>query len=211
MTQTQEKSLEAENAFLLERRLERFNSRQGPRVGDFLQLPKLHPKLEDITRFTHDWGDSIQTGGTRGASYYLSGDGFMSYSGGLDRGVETKFIGKQIAERLGSCWFFSGDVRRAHNGVTFQVPCRVFELLPGADLSNFSELESGFWLCVCDDEQRKRHGYRYTISRRAINQTAFDSVNGLVEWSRKEELSLPSDLFAPGHHRLEYTPISLPS
>lgn len=195
-----------ENAVILEVRMRAFNARKGPRVGDFLQLPNIHPKLGNLTRFTHDWGDSIQTGGM-GGSFYLSA-GCMSYSGGLDRGTLKTFIGKQVGERLGSCWFFDKDIHRAHNGVQFHVPCRLFELLPDADMSCFSELESGFYLCICDDEQRKRHGYRYTITHRAVSHTAFDSVNGLIEWARKEELGLPADLFVAGHYQMQYTPIS---
>lgn len=197
-----ESTTDAENALILEQRLKSFNAHDGPRVGDFLKLPMLHPKLGTITRFTHDWGDLMQTGGM-GGSFYLS-DGHLSYSGALDRGTEKKFIGRQVGERRGAVWFFSRNVHRAHNGVTFEIPCRVFELLPGADLTRFSELESGFWLCVCNDEQRQRHGYRYTITRRAMSHIAFDSVNGLAEWARREQLGLPKDLFAFGHHRLEY-------
>ena len=75
-----------DNANILRSRLAAFNARTGPRVGDWLALAPPDPRCPTYTRFTHDWGDHIQTGGQDG-SYYFSSTGHLSYSGGLDPGI----------------------------------------------------------------------------------------------------------------------------
>lgn len=189
------------NAQILEMRVASFNEHPGPRVGDYLQLPKLHPKLGDMTRFTHAWDDSIQTGGL-GGSYYL-GDGYLSYSGSLDTGTLRKFIGNQIGTRLGRVWFFDEDIHRAGRGVNFNIECRVFELLPGADLSRYSELETGYSVCVCDDQQQKRHGYKFTVQHRCMAHVAFKELSELMSWARIQGFTLPQDLSTPSWHQLK--------
>lgn len=122
----------AKNNDILAKRTESFNKRQGPRVGDFL-------KCEEgfYTRFTHDWGDKIQTGGMCG-SYYL-GDGYISHSGGLDSGVSKKDIILTQETKEGKIWFFKDDHHTAHNGIYFNIPFRVFQLKDGTDISGLDD------------------------------------------------------------------------
>lgn len=103
-----------------------FNEMQGPRVGDYLRVP------EGLLRFTHDWGDAIQTtvkpshSCNGDASFYLS-EGHVSFSGSLDPSISKELL-RDTGEKLeGSFWFFHHNSACAHNGVHFRIACRVFE------------------------------------------------------------------------------------
>lgn len=122
------------NEEILQERTEQYNKKPGARVGDFLKLP-----YGLITRFTHEWEDSIQTGGTKNGSYYLGG-GYLSYSGGLDSGAKKIDLVATEETREGSIWFFKNNDSRAHNGIEFMIQQRVFELREGADLSGFPQI-----------------------------------------------------------------------
>lgn len=111
---------EQTNSLILQQRLQRFNEKPGPRVGDYLKLDNWN-----YTRFTHEWPDTIQTGGM-GGSYYLSESGFLSYSGSCDPGVPKDCLELTEETKPGAVWFFSEDHHRAHNSVTFVVPLRVY-------------------------------------------------------------------------------------
>jgi len=117
---------DAVDAEILKQRELFFNEVQGPRVGDFLRVP------EGFLRFTHDWGDTIQTtlradhpcyGDT---SFYLS-NGCASFSGSLDSGIAKESLHDTGEKKDGSFWFFHHDSAQAHNGVHFKIACRVFE------------------------------------------------------------------------------------
>src|SRR5947207_14894030 len=95
---------DSQDAKILAERERQFNQVAGPRVGDFLRVP------DGVLRFTHDWGDSIQT--TVGskhpchsdASFYL-GDGYASFSGSLDPAIDKARL-RDTGEPLeGSFWF----------------------------------------------------------------------------------------------------------
>jgi len=108
------------DATIKARRLAAWNTRNGPRVGDFVIMPDL-----TYQRFSHDWGDSIQT--SEGGSFYL-GEGYASFSGGLNPSVPKSRLVLTDEIREGSFWFFHHDFMRAHNGVYFTAPCRVYRL-----------------------------------------------------------------------------------
>ena len=95
----------------------------GPRIGDFVKMPD-----STLRRFTHDWGDDIQTTTPRfsGGSFYL-GNGCASYSGALDAAILKTKIKNTGKTRDGAFWFFHHDFSTAHNGVHFTIPCRIFE------------------------------------------------------------------------------------
>jgi hypothetical protein len=107
--------------------LDVWNTRKGPRVGDWV-------KMLDGTerRFTHDWGNDIQTtcGSGDSGSFYF-GKGFMSFSGGLDRAIDKAAIVETEEARPGSAWFFHHNRSGAGRGVYFTVPCRVFRQVEG--------------------------------------------------------------------------------
>jgi len=117
-------------------RVEALNKITTPRVGDFLKLP-----YGLYTRFTHEWDDSIQTGGSEHGSYYL-GDGYCSYSGGLDSGVKFKDIQPTSETKEGKVWFFDKNMSGADRGVDFKIPFRVYELKEGADLSGLPQIKA---------------------------------------------------------------------
>ena len=112
---------------ILKKSVALWDAREGIRVGDFVEMPD-----GSLRRFTHDWGDGIQT--TSGfqpgdQSFYFS-DGYMDFSGSLDPCIlKTKIVdtGKMID---GNVWFFHHGQVQAHNGVHAQVPCRVYEVVP---------------------------------------------------------------------------------
>lgn len=106
---------------LLAERVEEWETHPGPRVGDFLDF-------DDGTRhrFSHDHGQEwgIQTS-PLGGSFYL-GLGYVSYSGGLQPCIKHHDLTATDEKRQGLFWFFHNDWRRASNGITVSVPCRVF-------------------------------------------------------------------------------------
>lgn len=111
--------------------------REGPRVGDAIIQPKssstlredLRDQDERMTRFTQNVGDGMQTGGGSG-SYHMSPEGFVSYSGGLDRPIPFTRIEDTGHRRWGQFWFFLDGWAGAHRGVYFVAPIRVYKELP---------------------------------------------------------------------------------
>ena len=186
------------NTEILNERMAEFNQRVGPRVGDFLKLPRIHPKLGEFTRLTHDWGDTIQTGGL-GGSYYL-GSG-LSYSGGLDPGLSFSDIGGQVGERLGEVWFFDEGISGAGRGVYFQVSMRVFAVREGANLSGVYELQCPWRLSVNTQEHYDHGcGYWYQITKKSTNQTAFKTEPELQRWLADNQLKTTLPMTAPGEY-----------
>jgi hypothetical protein len=119
---------DAIDADLLAVREQEYNQVVGPRVGDFLRV------ANGMLRFTHDWGDGIQTTVGRNhpcsgdASFYLSRDGYVSFSGSLDPTISKATL-RDTGETLkGSFWFFHHDHPGAGCGVYCEMPCRVFEV-----------------------------------------------------------------------------------
>lgn len=109
------------NLEILEERKIAFDKIAGPRVGDYLSLPH-----GIMTRFTHDWGEEIQIGGGSGSFYF--GNGYMSYSGGLDPSIEKKYIIQTDEKKDGMVWFFHENSSGGGRGVHFYIPFRVFKL-----------------------------------------------------------------------------------
>jgi hypothetical protein len=112
--------IDTKNQTILEAREAAFNARPGARVGDFVIMPngKLH-------RFTHDWGDVIQTWRATEGSFYLA-DGYASYSGSLESSIPKSGLTLTDETRLGRFWFFNHDDPAANNGIDVQIQCRVF-------------------------------------------------------------------------------------
>jgi hypothetical protein len=111
------------DAEILAQRIQQWQKVDGPRVGDFVHMPD-----GSLRRFTHDWGDDIQTtcGSFPGdVSFYFGGD-YMSFSGSLDPAIEKAKLTDTGETRDGKAWFFHHDWAKAHNGVSVMVPCRVY-------------------------------------------------------------------------------------
>lgn len=116
-------TLDETDTAICDRRLTEWNAIEGPRVGDWVLMPDA-----TLRRFTHDWGDGLQTTIDRMPGSFYFGNGYMSYSGGLDPIIPRAKIRPVDDVRFGACWFFHHDRQRAGNGVNLSVPCRVFKV-----------------------------------------------------------------------------------
>lgn len=118
------------DAEILAVREREFNELQGPRVGDYLRTK------DGFLRFTHDWGDAIQTTVRPShpcngdASFYLSTDGHVSFSGSLDPSIAKTTLRDTGETQHGSFWFFHHNFAGAGRSVHFKIACRVFEVRP---------------------------------------------------------------------------------
>lgn len=125
-------TFDARDQELLDQRLAHWNKRQGPRVGDWCVWPG-----GEVGRFTHDWGDALQTTCKPGperfmnfglGSFYMTKDGYLSYSGALDPGIALDRLVDTGETRDGDVWFFHHEHARANNGVHVKIPCRVYRI-----------------------------------------------------------------------------------
>jgi hypothetical protein len=114
------------DAAILVKRQDAFDNRQGPRVGDLV-----HMLDGTLRRFTHDWGDEIQTslkwdnGKIDAGSFYLA-DGYCLYSGGLDHAVPKDRF-QEIGVSNAPCWFFHHDFWGADRGMNVSLKVRVYK------------------------------------------------------------------------------------
>lgn len=114
---------DSRDAEILAERLKAREEIPGPRIGDFVWVDG------ELRRFAYDWGESIQTTGIRqDGSFYLNSRGEASHSGGLEPPVDKSRIRSTGYQKNGRFWFFHHDSQRAHNGVYFDIACRVYEL-----------------------------------------------------------------------------------
>lgn len=106
-------------------RLREWLTMKGPRVGDFVEM------LDgSLARFTHDWGDGLQTTCKTfpNGSFYFDGL-HCSYSGALDPAISKERLVGTGREQEGAVWFFHHDRPRAYNGVQTTIPCRVYAVV----------------------------------------------------------------------------------
>ena len=127
---------ERDGEILAERQLRRERI-TGPRVGDFVWMTD-----GELRRFAHHWGDRIQptsgpSKGPRdigaGGSFHLCRNGGVEHSGGLDQGIPIDRLRPTEETQDGWFWFFHHDSARAHNGVNFKIPCRVYKVIPESE------------------------------------------------------------------------------
>lgn len=119
------RTLDKQDAELLAYREIAYNTHNGPRVGDYVQM--LDGSLQ---RFSHDWGDDIQTtDGKYGASFYISKNGYVEMSGGLNKAILKSTLELLPETKEGSFWFFRHDLAMAHNGVDVKIVCRIYKQL----------------------------------------------------------------------------------
>lgn len=197
-----------DNQEILKERITAFNAVTGrPRVGDYIYTPQTDSRIPEYTRITHDWNDRVQTGGNSGSSYYL-GDGYLSYSGGLDSGIATDCLILTDDVKPGSVWFFDGDIAGAGRGVYFQADMRVYRVKEGSDISGLWHLHCPYRVTVITEEHHKRTcNYWYLVTKNAISETAFTTKAELMEWLSENRLTLTEELTEPGTYsdqRLSY-------
>lgn len=98
-----------------------------PTVGDWVEYPDGNPRR---VSYVWDWNEpseiSVQTSDS--GSWYLGGDGSVSFSGGLCQSVaiDTFTIRKGVCRR-GKFWFFHHDHATAQNGVDLWLPVLVWD------------------------------------------------------------------------------------
>jgi hypothetical protein len=123
--------LDTKDKAIYRRRNNAYNKREGIRVGDWIKHK--NGKFDRVTYIWRDENDvvfQIQTGGNKYGRYYM-GDGYMSYSGGLNTGYEvpkTKFR-KLNYLRDGMVWFFRHNHHIGGNGIETIMRFRVFEVV----------------------------------------------------------------------------------
>lgn len=101
-------------------RMAAFDSRPGPRVGDYVRFAD-----GVVHRFSHDHGYSLQT--STGGSFHLLASGGMNFSGSLYPGVSRDTLTDTGETAPGRAWIFHHDWWKAHNAVDIAVPVRVFD------------------------------------------------------------------------------------
>jgi hypothetical protein len=121
-----ERFLDERDQAIVDERMALVDVEPGPRVGDFVVFADGTER-----RISYAWpaGDtfpaSVQTSDLGAGRFYLGGAG-LSYSGGLHPGVIRDSLTDTGETREGNAWIFHHDQHRAHNGVDFKVPFRVF-------------------------------------------------------------------------------------
>lgn len=164
---------------------------QGPRVGDFLRLPRIDERIPEFTRFTHEWDTTLQTGGSRYGGFYLS-ESYISYSGGLHPGLAKADIVATDETTEGQVWFFDGNIAGAGRGVYFQIPFRIFTVRPGANCSGLHEMETPYRLRY--HEAPDSYGYQWSVSRDGSAYKAFKTEDQLTAWLAQERLAIAGDV-----------------
>lgn len=110
------------NETILEERTKLFNKRPGVRVGDFLKLSN-----GKYLRFSHNWGNKVQTSGVDKGSFYF-GNGYCEFSGSLYAPIDKSKLTQLDETAEGDIWIFNNNEICAHNGVYFKIKFRVFEI-----------------------------------------------------------------------------------
>jgi hypothetical protein len=112
-------TIDATDEAIVARRMASIATLTTPRVGDFV-------RFSDGTerRISYLWPDGAQT--SDGGSFYLGNYG-GNFSGSLHPTVPLDSLMRTDEVRDGTVWIFHHDQHRAHNGVHFSVPFRVYE------------------------------------------------------------------------------------
>lgn len=108
------------------RNLVKFDAIKGPRVGDYVIFN------DDVTRrisyvYGDDWEVDMQGVQTSDGGSWYFGLGYCDFSGSLYQVVKTKTLTLTDEIRLGSVWMFHHGSHTAGNGISFQIPFRVYK------------------------------------------------------------------------------------
>jgi hypothetical protein len=105
------------------KRLATLDAEPGMRCGDFLKL-----KDGTLRRIAYHWGNGVQPSSGTGdnGSFYL-GNGYCSYSGGLDPSIPVEKFKVTSEVILGRVWIFHEDSAGAGRGIYARLPFRVYE------------------------------------------------------------------------------------
>ncbi|MFE9327644.1 hypothetical protein ACIHDR_48215 [Nocardia sp. NPDC052278] len=92
----------------------------GPQVGDWIDF------ADRPLRISHMWGDYAAQTELGSGSIYLIGSGHGSYSGSLYSSVPVSELTATEEYRPSRMWIFHHGWARAHHGVHFTIPTRVY-------------------------------------------------------------------------------------
>lgn len=117
---------EVDEALRVKRQRER-GKIEGPAVGDFVIFADGTQR-----RISYVWPNGVQTSDLKGlfsGRYYLSTNGYASFSGGLHPITPTEALKPFEGGELwaGRFWFFHHDHAGAHRGVNCTVMVKVWE------------------------------------------------------------------------------------
>lgn len=105
---------------IVDRRLAQHDLIDGPRMGDYVLFP-----TGELERFSHDWGDDLQT--SPSGSFHLYEGGMSSLScGGLNPATPRDRLSLTDKTLPGTFWIFHHGQSGAHRAVYFRIPCRLF-------------------------------------------------------------------------------------
>jgi len=110
---------EKDDAIRAERLAEREKLGDRPNIGDYVLFP-----TGELERFSHDWGDGLQT--APGGSFHLQRSGQAEFGGGLNPITPLDQLALTDKRLPGSYWFFHHGQIGAERAVYFTMPCRVF-------------------------------------------------------------------------------------
>lgn len=184
MITSRTKPIDDKDAALLAARIESWEARPGPRVGDFCIWPGGW-----VERFSYHWDTDSEKGSlqtARGGSFHISRDGYASFSGGLEPPVMIKRLRELPEKRPGAFWFFSHEIMGAGRGIDVFMPCRVFKVLapdcilhdtptgwpPGLwEASYFRDAyNAGSYLTPSEEEAHRVSGHWYMTNKAGLDQ-----------------------------------------
>lgn len=121
-------NLDEKDLYYVKAALELRSAKTVPLVGDFVKMPD-----GKIERFSHDWGDRLQT--CEGGSFYLNASGRAGFSGALNPSIPVSQIMAIPEQMEGNFWTFHHDYAEAHNDVYFKIPCKVWCYNPVTEIT----------------------------------------------------------------------------
>lgn len=110
---------------ILAKCLTKFNTFDGPRMGDFVLMPD-----NTYRRFCADWDTEIQITPAETSGSFCINSGYCDYSGTLEPCIPKDKLRFIHEYKLGRVWFFLNGVPAAHCGIDAEIPCRVFKYDP---------------------------------------------------------------------------------
>lgn len=111
------------NLKLFEKRQSLILKRTKLSCGDWVHLKD--GRKERIT--VDSFSDSIQVGGNKNGSFYISKSGNCSYSGGCGDLIKIKNLKNTYRYKEGLCWIFSEDWIGAHRSVNTELKFKIWK------------------------------------------------------------------------------------